>query len=128
MSAGIGNDTVTGNQSRTASSLGCYDALIRVSEALRAYHDRNTLFRSLANELRSVLPFSFLGLGLYDEEMHTVEPHVLEAAGDLPPPQTATDKSLTYWVVQHQEPVMLPVVAAHLRFPTATAYLQTPGL
>ena len=29
-----------------------YESLIRVSEALRAYHDRETLFRSLARELR----------------------------------------------------------------------------
>ena len=64
---GIGNDSVAGDRGSAASMVARYEALIRVSEALRAYHDRDTLFRSLARELRPVVRFSFLGLGLYDE-------------------------------------------------------------
>ena len=45
-----------------ASIVARYEAFIRVSEALRAYHDRDALFRSLARELRPVVQFSFLGL------------------------------------------------------------------
>ena len=38
-------------------------------------------------ELRHVVWFSFLGLALYDEQTHTVQPYVLEATGEpLPPP------------------------------------------
>ena len=47
MRAGIGNET-TGNAIDVTSTAARYDALIRVSEALRAYHDRETLFRNLA--------------------------------------------------------------------------------
>ncbi len=50
-----------------------YDALVRVSEALRAYRDRDSLFSSLARELRPVLGFSFLSIGLYDPRTHTVD-------------------------------------------------------
>ncbi len=129
MRAGSGNDTVTGNRGNTASTAARYDALIRVSEALRAYHDRDTLFRSLARELRPVVRFSFLGLGLYDEQTHTVEPHVLEATGEpVPPPQLDADESLAYWIVQHQEPLVIPVVDAETRFPQATAYLKQQGI
>ena len=54
MRAGIGNET-TGNAVDATSTVARYEALIRVSEALRAYHDRDTLFRSLARELRPVV-------------------------------------------------------------------------
>ena len=49
---GIGNDSGAGDRGSAASMVARYEALIRVSEALRAYHDRDTLFRSLARELR----------------------------------------------------------------------------
>jgi hypothetical protein len=55
-----------------------YEALVRVSEALGACHDRDVLFRSLARELHHIANFSFLGLALYDERTHTMEPCVLE--------------------------------------------------
>ena len=79
MPAGTGNDALFGNRVSPASTVARYEALIRVSEALRAYHDRDTLFRSLARELRPVVRFTFLGLGLYDEATHSLDLRVLEA-------------------------------------------------
>jgi formate hydrogenlyase transcriptional activator len=127
MGAGVGEETVTGDGA--ASTLARYQALIRVSEALRAYHQRDTLFRSLARELRPVVRFSFLGLGLYNEQTHTVTPHVLEATGEtLTPPQIATDDSIAYWVVQHQEPLVIPFVEAEMRFQQAVEYMRSQGM
>ena len=103
-----------------------YEALIRVSEALRAYHDRDTLFRSLARELRPVVRFSFLGLGLYDEPTHSLDLRVLEASGTpLPPPKLSPEESLTYWTVQHQAPLVIPDVEGETRFPEAMAYFRS---
>ena len=45
MRAGIGNETMTGKRIDATSTAARYDALIRVSEALRGYHDREALFR-----------------------------------------------------------------------------------
>ena len=105
-----------------------YQALIRVSDALRAYRDRDTLFRSLARELRPVAPFDFLGLALYDEESDTVERCVLEADGQFGfPPQVPPEESLTHWVVRHQKPVVLPLISEEHRFPHATAYIRAQG-
>jgi formate hydrogenlyase transcriptional activator len=102
-----------------------YEALIRVSEALRAYHDRDTLFRSLARELRPVVGFSFLGLGLYDERTDRLDLRVLEATGEpLPPPELSAEESLTYWTVQHQAALVIPDVEVERRFPRAMAYLR----
>jgi formate hydrogenlyase transcriptional activator len=106
-----------------------YEALIRVSEALRAYHDRDTLFRSLARELRPVVQFSFLGLALYDEQTHAVQPYVLEATGEpVPPPELSAEEQLTYWVVQHQTPLLIPMVENETRFSQEMTYLGCQGI
>jgi transcriptional regulator with GAF, ATPase, and Fis domain len=126
---GIGNDSVAGERGSAASMVARYEALIRVSEALRAYHDRETLFRSLARELRPVVQFSFLGLALYDEQTHAVEPYVLEATGQpVPPPELSAEEQLTYWVVQHQTPLLIPIVENETRFSQEMTYLRCQGI
>ena len=131
MRAGAGNET-TGKAVDATSIVARYEALIRVSEALRAYHDHDTLFRSLARELRPVVRFNFLGLALYDEQTQVVEPHVLEATGEpgTPPDLSAlsAEEQLTYWVVQHQEPLVIPNVEQETRFPQEMAYLSYQGI
>jgi GAF domain-containing protein len=128
MRAGIGSETVTGNRGDVVVPPVRYDALIRVSEALRAYTDRDTLFRSPAEELRAVVWFSFLGLTLYDEQTHTVQRYVLAGPDEpVPPPHVDADQSVAYWVIQHQEPLVFPLEDAEARFPVATAYLRSQG-
>src|SRR5215471_6294355 len=123
---GIGNDSVAGDRGSAASIVASYEALIRVSEALRAYHERDMLFRSLARELRPVVHFSFLGLGLYDERSHSLDLRVLEASGNpLPPPALSPEESLTYWIVQHQAPLVIPNIEDEARFPRAMAYIRS---
>ena len=98
MAASLGRGTVTSDRGGVVATVARYEALIRVSEALRAYHDRDTLFSSLARELRPVVPFSFLGLALYDEQTDAIERHVLEATGKLVPPPNLSEEenSLAY--------------------------------
>ena len=119
-----GNGALTGIHESPSSTVARYEALIRVSEALRAYHDRDTLFRSLARELRPVVRFSFLGLGLYDEHTNGLDLRVLEATGNpLTPPELSAEESLTYWIVQHQAPLVIPNVDDEARFPKAMSVL-----
>jgi transcriptional regulator with GAF, ATPase, and Fis domain len=128
MRAGIGNET-TSKAIDVTSTAARYDALIRVSEALRGYHDRETLFRSLAHELRPVVWFSFLGLTLYDEQTHTVQRYVLEGTSEpLASPHVDAEDSVAYWMVQHQEPLVFPFEDGEPRFPQATAYLESHGI
>jgi len=128
MRAGIGSQAAAASVT-SASTVARYEALIRVSEALRAYHDRDALFRSLARELRPVVQFSFLGLALYDEGTRVVKPFVLEATGEpMPPPVLSDEEQLTYWVVDHQQPLLIPDVTQEQRFPQEMAYLQKQGI
>jgi formate hydrogenlyase transcriptional activator len=54
---------------------------------------------------------------------------VLASTGEpVPPPALSTDESLTYWVVQHQEPVVIPCVEGETRFPQAVAYMRSQGM
>jgi len=129
MHAGIGSDAAAASASSSPSTVARYEALMRVSEALRAYDDRSTLFRSLARELRPVVQFSFLGLALYDERTRRVQPFVLEATGErMPPPVLSDDEQLTYWVVEHQVPLLIRDVTKEPRFPQEMAYLRDQGI
>ena len=84
---------------------------------------------SLARELRGVVTFDFLGLALYDQRAHTMEFCLLEATGEpVPPPQLSTEDSLAYWVVQHQQPLLIPVVEDETRFSKAMAYMRGQGI
>jgi transcriptional regulator with GAF, ATPase, and Fis domain len=123
------NHVVAGDGSRPVATLARYEALIRVSEALRAYHDPDTLFRSLARELHPVIGFSFLGLALYDEQSGGIERHVLEISGEpVLPPDVAPEESLTYWIVRQQKPLVIGDIEAEPRFPTVTAYFRSRGV
>ncbi len=44
-----------------------YEALFRVSQAISAHRDPRQLFSTLANELRQVVRFDFIGVAQYDE-------------------------------------------------------------
>ncbi len=75
--------------------------------------------------LRPVVAFSFLGLALFDEQTRAVEPYVLEASGEsVTPPQLSSEEQLTYWVLQHQQPLVIPVIEQETRFAQEMAYLR----
>ena len=118
-----------GRSPSVAPMVARYEALVRVSEALRRYHDRDILFRSLARELRPVVRFDFLGLAFYDERVQTLDLRVLEVSGEpIPPPVLPVEESLTYWVVKHQKPLVIPVLDAETRFGEGIAYLRRQGV
>jgi formate hydrogenlyase transcriptional activator len=128
MRAGIGNET-TGKAINARSTAARYDALIRVSEALRGYHDREALFGNLARELLPVVWFSFLGITLYDEQTHTIQKFALEGTNEpLASPHEDADDSAAYWMVQHQEPLVFPFEDGDTRFARSIAYLESLGI
>jgi transcriptional regulator with GAF, ATPase, and Fis domain len=72
-----------------------------------------------------VVPFSFLGLALYDEASGHVEPHVLEATGEPgTPPVLTTPGQLTHWVLEHRQPLVIADVATEPQFAEEMAYLH----
>ncbi len=107
-----------------SATLVRYQALIRVSEALRVYHDRGELVRGLARELQPVVRFDFLGLALYDERTRVVVPFVLEANGEPSAlPELTSDEQLTYWVLEQRQALVIPAIEEETRFPQEIQYL-----
>jgi transcriptional regulator with GAF, ATPase, and Fis domain len=117
MPVGPENATTAGDRETAPTAVARLEALIRVSEALRAYRDRDTLFHGLARELRSVVPFSFLGLALYDEQTNAVQRYVLQTTGEpvAAPQQLQVKDSLAHWILQHQKPLVIPDVENETR-------------
>ena len=106
-----------------------YESLFRVSQTLISIRSSEELFRLLARELRAVVNFYVMGVGIYDEkahEMHTTsygEPGV-----PLQAPQFAPEETFSWWVYQHQQPLIIPSLDAETRFPAVTELLKNRGV
>jgi len=106
-----------------------YESLFRVSQTLISIRSSEELFRLLARELRAVVNFYVMGVGIYDEkahEMHTTsygEPGV-----PLQAPQFAPEETFSWWVYQHQQPLIIPSLDAETRFPAVTEMLKNRGV
>jgi formate hydrogenlyase transcriptional activator len=106
-----------------------YEALLRVSQTLISVRSSEELFGVLARELRAVVNFYFLGVGIYDENAHELrsmsygEPGVPLQVPKLPPEDT-----ITWWVYQHQQPLIIPSLDAETRFPAVAEMLKNRGV
>jgi formate hydrogenlyase transcriptional activator len=107
-----------------------YEALRRVSRAIAAHHDIKDLFRSLANELRPVVNFSFLRVFLYDKDRHLMRLHVSEAPGQPAEPfsEFSPEGTAVGWVYERQEPLVIPDVDKETRFPRLHGILKEYGI
>jgi len=93
-----------------------YEALLRVSQTLISIRSSEELFSLLARELRAVVNFYVMGVGIYDEKVHEVR---LTSYGEpgvpLQVPKLAPEETFTWWVYQHQLPLIIPSLDAGSR-------------
>src|SRR2546427_5231131 len=106
-----------------------YEALLRVSQTLISIRSSEELFRLLASELRAVVNFYVMGVGIYDENAHEVR---LTSYGEpgvpLQVPKLAPEETFTWWVYQHQQPLIIPSLDAETRFPAVAEMLKNRGV
>jgi formate hydrogenlyase transcriptional activator len=108
-----------------------YEALFRVSQAIGAYREPKELFQVLTSELRKVIMFDMLGLTRYDEATDKVYWYVSEIFNQKDVPlQTncSTGETITCWVYQHQEPLVIPFVDRETRFASVLEPLKRRGI
>src|ERR1700730_5426222 len=76
--------TMSGTMQRRAESAVTdrYEALLRVSQTLISIRSLEELFRLLARELRAVVNFYVVGLGIYDEKTHEIRLTSYSEPGD----------------------------------------------
>src|ERR1700676_3857629 len=106
-----------------------YEALLRVSQTLISIRSSEELFRLLARELRAVVEFYIMGIGIYDEKAHEVHLTSYGEPGDsLQVPKFAPEETFTWWVYQHQQPLIIPSLDAETRFPRVAEMLKNRGV
>ncbi len=106
-----------------------YEALLRVSQTLISIRSSEELFRVLACELRAVVNFYVMGVGIFDEKAHEVR---LTSYGEpgvpLQVPKLAPEETFTWWVYQNQQPLIIPSLDAETRFPAVAEMLKNRGV
>ena len=98
-----------------------YETLIRVSQAVSAHRDPNKLFEILVDELRRVIAFDGIGIAQYDKISDTIDwrvsVHCNQPGIGLPRECTQQKETMTCWVYEHQQPIVIPFVDQETRFP-----------
>ena len=106
-----------------------YEALLRLSQTLISIRSSEELFDILARELRAVVNFYVMGVGIYDEKAHEVH---LKSYGEpgipLEVPTLAPEETFTWWVYQHQQPLIIPSLDTETRFSAVAEMLKNRGV
>jgi len=106
-----------------------YEALLRVSQTLISIRSSEELFSILAGELRAVVNFYVMGVGIYDEKAHEMD---IKSYGEpglpLQAPKFAPEETFSWWVYQHQQPLIIPSLEAETRFPAVAELLKNRGV
>ncbi|MCU1235292.1 MAG: transcriptional regulator, NifA subfamily, Fis Family [Candidatus Solibacter sp.] len=107
-----------------------YEALIRVSQAIGAHRDPKELFRAMTTELHRVIQFDGIVVAQYDEASNEVLWNACEVCNKqnaVPPSDIPADETITKWVYQRQEPLVIPALDQETRFPRMIAFLRSKG-
>src|ERR1700730_8448684 len=104
-----------------------YEALIRVSQAVSAYREPRKLFDVLVGELRRVIDFDGIGIAQYDETTQAIEWHVSIHCNEPNPvlkQKCVQKETMTCWVFQNQQALVIPFVDRETRFPDTMEFLK----
>ena len=73
--------------------------------------------------------FYVMGVGIYDENAHQIN---LTSYGEpgvpLQVPQFTPEETFTWWVYQHQQPLIIPSLDSETRFPAVAEMLKNRGV
>jgi formate hydrogenlyase transcriptional activator len=108
-----------------------YKALFRVSQAISAHRDPEELFHVLASELRHVVQFHYISVAVYDEQSNELCCHLLDTGsqpGVSPPSDFPPEERLSWWVFEHQIPLVIPFVDRETRFARMMQFLRQQGI
>src|SRR6202163_3028607 len=106
-----------------------YEALFRVSQTLLSIRSSEELFSILARELSTLVNFYVMGVGIYDEKTHEMRTTSYGEPGvPLQAPKFAPEETFSWWVYQHQQPLIIPSLDAETRFPAVVEMLKNRGV
>src|SRR5262245_6108183 len=105
--------------------------LIRVSEAIATHRDLTTLFRDLAGQLPSIVPFELIALFLHDADRNVMRVHMLGGAdGERIPPglEVPVDGSFSGQVFTTQRRASVHSRLEAARYPSTAALVDQIGV
>ena len=105
-----------------------YQMLIRVSQAIKSHRDSDELFRVLSAELRKVVAFDAIYCTHYDEVANKVEWRWSETSSGVRLPDFPPQETMTLWVYQRQQPLVIHNLDQETRFPRLAEFLKGQGI
>src|SRR5689334_22519771 len=110
------------------SAAARYEALIRISNSIRARKEPRDLFEILVHELRRVIPFD--AIAQFDESANKINWHLGSSCRrrDECPPDVEDGESLPRMIYRTQETVVLGALDGDARFPALTQKMCGNGL
>ncbi len=108
-----------------------YQALFGVSESIAFHGDLSELFHDLAQRLGDVLQFDYLSVRLHNPERNVMRRYVLERSSAVEAfdiQELRIEDSLSGWVWQKQESIIIGDIEQEPRFPRATEILRGNGI
>ena len=103
-----------------------YEALIRISNSIRARKEPKELFDILVDELGTVVRFD--AIAQFDESANKMHWHLGSACRQGHPSEVETAETLPHFVYRTQETVILGTLDGETRFPAFTRRMLTCGL
>src|SRR6476620_9706406 len=103
-----------------------FQALVSVAESITSCREPEDLFRRLAAELERVVRFDFVAFVLHDPERGVVRGDLLDARSMAlaPRPEAALAESPSGFVVETQQPLVVPDTSIETRFSEMTLIRQ----
>src|SRR6059036_3864176 len=107
-----------------------FQALLAVAESITSCRDSEELFCGLARHLQRVVRFDRVGLVLLQPERGGTSARVLETTGMgfTTLPGYPVDGDHSGWVIETQQPLIVPDTADETRWPCAMAELHQHGI
>src|SRR5436189_1979649 len=107
-----------------------FQALLAVAESITSCRDSEELFCGLARHLQRVVRFDRVGLVLLQPERGGTSARVLETTGMgfTTLPEYPVDGDHSGWVIETQQPLIVPDTAAETRWPRAMAEIREHGI
>jgi len=112
------------------ASAARFQALLDVAESITTCRDLEELFRGLAVHLQRAVSFDALGLVLLHRDGGVALARVLETSGMgfTTLPEFPVEASHAGWVIETQQPLIVPDTAAETQWPQSRARIREQGI
>src|SRR5689334_13631282 len=101
-----------------ACSTDIYEAVVALSRSIAGCSDLETLLSGVAESVRRIVGFDYVGMALHDAKGNAMRSRILREQG--PPVASLSltvDEDPAGWVWLHQQPLVIPRLEDEVRWP-----------